>query len=395
MPYFWIYILFVLFSTSCNGVRRELMPQYNSMLGELSKPAKEAYLELRNLLDDEDKVKLQEQIGQIKQVKVLEDFIYKRLENQKKYNEVLKLLPRSDQIKLKGQFAECNTLDGRKSALNEYSKPFEMIQQVDALTKQHYIDLIALLSDDQATAFKNEVIQFNDAQKVVERIASKFCNVFGELEEGIKNRLSKLEDDERQDILRSVMQPNDTKDGSSIHTEKEQPSKVQSSNKPIGPNVPNDDHTTIALSAIDKLIEQKVKDKQEQKKKNEAIPKDEWGDKLSLIKEKKNETEFLSWVMQFDEADQKILKELFYKVVPDSLNKFFTVFFDGFNGEEHMQLLATMIYLYQIAPLLTIKLCNAPQSLKTWEKYKVYNRTTKNQLRLLTKLDDLLKKPKS
>ncbi len=392
MPYFWIYILVVLFSTSCNGVRPEFMPQYNSVLGELPKPAKEAYLELLGLLDGEDKVELKKQIDKIDKVKKLEDFIYKRLENQKKYNEVLKLLPRSDHIELKQKLAQCDTLHDREAVLNEYLMLFKMIQQVDALTKQHYIDLIALLSDDQATAFKNEVIQFDNPQKVVERIASKFCNVFGELKKEDKENLSKLKDRGRQDILREIMQSNDTKDSSGMHTGKDESSQAKSNNKPIDPNMSNDEHAAILKPDINKLIKQKVEDQQKQ---DEAIPQDEWGGKLSLIKEKKNRQEFLLLVMKFVEADQKILKELFNQVIPDSLEKFFSVFFTGFTNEERTDLLGAMIYLYRAKELITVKLCNAPKSVSKWEKFSLFLATTADQLKVLTKLDDLLNKNKS
>jgi hypothetical protein len=233
------------------------------------------------------------------------------------------------------------------------------------------------------------------------------------LDESTKKELVKLPDKERQNILVKSMQEEGLPTHHSYHLV-EQPKGVyleeddvvslftgkdiQMLDKPDGADSPDNkgeaNNTKIEMDEkikagldLKRLVAHKAIEANKQPK-VEDRPKDDWGTKLPLEGDARKS--FLGMIMQFNQIDQKKLKELFDKAEPVSIQNFLSVYETGFNKGERLALLATMIYLYKGWPALTLKLCNDPNALSNGNKFAIFRKTTSSQLNLLTRLDSLL-----
>lgn len=408
--YFLLYAIAIAYFAfaSCNGVRKGLIPERNAILGELPIESQNKCMELFKMNNDDGKVKIEKEISNIRTKDALINFINKSLQNHIIYNRLLQLLPKPERLAWQQKFAKTPDLDDQARLIAQNEMLLQKIQHVSMQHQQHYIDLLEIVSDEEAVALKNKILQSTKAEEIERLIASKLPKEFNALSDEAKEKLSHLPDHERQEIIKATMRKNGTKDDSAIQSsttmnhhqatalpnhqddlaaEKAQPSEMQLNNTPTDPNTSNDGHAATSSSEpdINTLIEQKI---QAQQNKDEAMPQDDWGPKLSLAGEERKQ--FLTCIMQFSQLDQKSLKELFDKANPNSIDNFLSVYYTGFNTDERTELLATMIYLYKGWPERTIRLCNTPTALSWYDKISLFQQTTKKQLNLLTKLDNLL-----
>ncbi|CDG49652.1 Hypothetical protein CHV_a0337 [Cardinium endosymbiont cBtQ1 of Bemisia tabaci] len=356
-PFFLHYFLFyAIFAAcfgffSCNRVRMDLIPKRNTILGTLSEDGKTKYLKLVSINDDTGKKKIEEAIRNIKTPDALEKFIDISIENQTIYNRLLKLLPKSERPSFQAYFHQAD-LDAQTKLIKQNKKLLDQINRSSG--EQHYIDLLEIVSNEEAIALKNKILNATKPEEINQLITSTLPNPFQQLSDDNKAILSKIKDDARQEILKSI-HCNSQKDG-------------------------------IVNHDLDALIKQK--EQAQSKKDKEAVPADGWGPKLSLEGEERRQ--FLFSIIEFPQSDQNSLKDLFDKVDPDSISNFLSVYYSGFNKKERIELLSTIIYLYKGWPELTIKLCNTPSSLSLFDKFGLFRKTQKHQLELLTKLDELL-----
>ncbi|MGI2298323.1 hypothetical protein ACRRVB_00625 [Candidatus Cardinium hertigii] len=351
------FLLYAIFATcfacfSCNGVRTELIPKRNPILGKLSEKGKTKYIELLGINDDAGKQKIEKAICNIKTRDDLENFINNNLENHRSYNRLLKFLPKPERPSFQTYFNKAD-LNGQAKLIKQNEKLLQQIQLTSIECQQHYIDLLEIVSNQKAIELKNKILDATKPEEIKQLIISTLPNPFHKLNDHEKASLSQLPDHDRQEILKSI-HCNSQKDGVVHH------------------------HPGA-------LIKQK---EQAQPKKDKVVSADGWGPKLSLEGEERKQ--FLFSIMEFSQADQNSLKELFDKVKRDSIDNFLSVYHTGFNKQERIELLGTIIYLYKGWPTLTIKLCNAPSSLSWFDKFGLFKKTQKYQLNLLTKLDALL-----
>ncbi|WP_250238361.1 hypothetical protein [Cardinium endosymbiont of Oedothorax gibbosus] len=356
------------------------MPKRNKLLGSLPGKSKKDYLILIQMMDDREREQLEQEVKTIKDLDVLKNFIKKSLQNRRAYDNLLKRLPKPERIALEQKLAKVADPDGQVKLIDQHSNELQVIENAFMPDRQHYIDLVEVLPDDQAIALKNKIVQATSPNEVGQLIASWLPESFKQLNDHAKEKLSKLPDHERQKILKAAMSQNGKKGGLDMHTatvtEKTSvdPAALPPSyEEATGPNT-----DSISQLDIHKLIEQM----------DGGIPQDGWGPKLPLEGEEREE--FVLLIMEFSESHQKVLKELFDKADRHSIANFFAVFFGGFNEKERIELLATIIYLYKVDPLLTIKLCNNPASVGWWDRFSLYKKTNPTQLNLLKKLDELL-----
>ncbi|MGI2257232.1 hypothetical protein ACRRVD_01510 [Candidatus Cardinium hertigii] len=358
-PFFLHYFLFYATFTacfaffSCNGVRSELIPKRNTVWTGVSEKGKGNYLKLLQMNDKTGQEKIYKAISNIKTADALESFIKKNIENQTNYNKLLKLLPQSERRSFQKDFDQAD-LDTQAKLINQNEKLLQQIQLISIECQQHYIDLLQIESNEKiATKLKKDILNATKPEEINQLITSILPNPLQQLNDDAKASLSQLPDHDRQEILKS------------IHC--------------------NSQKGRVASDDLGALIKQK---EQAQAKKDKAVPADDWGSKLSL--EGKQRKQFLFSIMEFSASDQNSLKDLFDKVDPDSISNFLSVYYSGFNTKERIELLSTIIYLYKGWPNLTIKLCNTPSSLSWLDKLGLFQKTQKHQLKLLTKLDELL-----
>jgi len=355
-PFFLHYFLFYATFTvcfvffSCNGVRSELIPKRNTVWTGVSEKGKEKYLQLLQMNDETGQEKIHQAISNIKTPDALENFINKSTENQTIYNILLKLLPKSERPLFQTCFYQAD-LDAQAKVINENEKLLQQIQLTPIESQQHYIDLLEIVPNQKAIELKNKILNATKPEEINQLIRSTLPNPFQRLNDDEKASLSQVPDHDRKEILKSI-HFNSQKGG-------------------------------VANDQLGALIKQK---EQAQPQKDKAAG--DWGPKLSLEGEERKQ--FLFSIMEFPQSDQNALKDLFNKVNQDSIDNFLSVYQEGFNKQERIELLGTIIYLYKGWPALTIKLCNMPSSLSCFEKLGLYRKTKKNQLDLLTKLENLL-----
>lgn len=408
-----------IFFTSCDGVRNDLIPSRNSMLGSLPKKSAEAYLELSNLLDDSGKTKLEKSTMGIRHLDELITFIDSRLQNQKDYADLVKLLPKREGAALKVAFERANFYK-KKEFVDQGLEELNMIRNATIQSRNNYIDLLKILPEEESIKLKNSISECTNQPEINILIQSKLPKKLKNLGEDTQQKLAKLSDKERGKIMVGAMKA----EGFSINPliQKKEQSSTNNNIKPAPnshennvkvedkakktkmeleqqdkPPITNasaadatEDYTTLFSSDqdINALVNAKTQESNEHDANEEDPPKDSWGTKLPLKSEERQR--FLMLIMQFSQSDQKKLKELFDEAEPISIQNFLSVYEQGFNMDEHVELLSTMIYLYKGWPSLTIKLCNNPTSLGTGDKIKLFRNTTTYQLSLLSKLDALL-----
>lgn len=355
LHYFLFYAAFTAFFSffGCNGVRSELIPKRNIVLSGISEKGKERYLQLLQMNDEVEKGKIQKAISNIKTTDALENFIEKSIENQTIYNKLLKLLPKSERPAFQAHFHQAD-LDAQAELIKENEKLLQQIQLTSIECQQQYIDFLQVESDQEKTIeLKKKILHATKPEEINQLITSTFPNLLQQLNDDAKESLSQLPDHDRQEILKT------------IHL--------------------NSQKSGVTNDHLGGLIKQK---QQAQLKKDKAVLTDEWGPKLSLEGEERKQ--FLFSIMEFPQADQNALKDLFDKVNPDSIQNFLSVYHTGFNKKERIELLGTIIYLYKGWPPLTIKLCNTSSSLSNFDRLSIWKKTRSDQVTLLTKLDELL-----
>ena len=404
VPYFvfWIPMAVYFILISCSGVRKDMIPSRNDMLGKLTDEGQEAYLELMEIAEEDISVKLEARIQSIQILDQLQDFIKDQLQAQKKYKQLLDFLPKSEAIELKKKIAETRTLEEGADIIEQQLNQFSLLQSTKH--QQLYVDLVQVLPDDQTIQLKSNILGCANTNQIDQLILSKLPASFKKLDNDCQASFRDLSPVRRQKILIESMKPiadsghdasaidnnnledepnaqifaKSNKNALSIDKQRDSPCTNGHSNDSAiaSPNTAKDDIRLL----IDKVAKEDLN--------NEDIPVDSWGSKLPLRgKERKD---FFKLIMQFPQSDQKTLKKLFDLAEEISIQNFLLVYATGFNVEERINLLSTMIYLYKLDKNLTIKLCNDPESLSTYDEMSIWKKTNTNQLNLLKKLRDLL-----
>ncbi|WP_419241021.1 hypothetical protein [Cardinium endosymbiont of Nabis limbatus] len=357
---FYTLVLACLPFIRCGCIREKLMPKPNLILANLPKSIKEQYLKLVQMADDDGKERLKKVIYKISTKAQLKKSIEALYQNYIDYNKLIQLLPKPERTTLKQAFDKCLDIDDidkqvnhQKELVNQRFSEMKMIRATDMQTQQDYIDLLEVLSDHEAIALKNNIINATNSDGIKQLIASKLPTPLKALDDSQKEKISKLSDAKRQEFFKKVS-------GISMRP-KEQNASASSLPKP------NDSDATTSGTQldIDKLLEETAKDDEAQQKKNEA-QQDEWGDLLLLEGEQRNE--FLLFITPFNSEDLKDLQSLFSAVEPENLNTLLYACFNALDTEERMKVFQNMIYLHRRNRTLAIKLCNTPESLSYWER---------------------------
>ncbi|WP_339044668.1 hypothetical protein [Cardinium endosymbiont of Tipula unca] len=387
------------------------------MLGDLPKKSAKAYLELSNLLDDQDKTRLEKSIMAIRHSDELIAFIDSRLQIQKNYIDLVKLLPKREGIALKEKFESAN-FEQMTALVMQGLKELSVIHNATIQSRNNYIDLLKILPEEAALELKNSIAKCTNQAEIDTLIKSKLPNKLKNLDQATQQKLAKLPDSEREKIMVGAMKaegatinpsienkkPSSTKNNApptpNAHEnnmkveDKAEKTKVELAQQDKTPTInesadATEDYTTLFSSDqdINVLVNAKIQESNAHAN-EENTPQDSWGTKLPLKGNMRQQ--FLMLIMQFSQPDQKKLKELFDEAEPVSIQNFLSVYDQGFSMSERVELLSTMIYLYKGWPSLTIKLCNNPTSLGTGDKINLFRNTTRPQLSLLTKLDALL-----
>ena len=391
--YFLFYAIFVAYLplTGCFGPRTDLIPKINSALSELSDTSKKEYITINEMLRPDQKKKFKQKIDTISKPDDLQSFIKKMHQNCIDYNDLLKLLTKSERTELTKKFDEVIIdVDAQAKLIEETSRPLQMIEDATMQNKQDYIDLLELLPDNKAIALKNKIVKFTNPKDADQFIKSQFDTLFKQLDDKTKAALSKLRDTKRQEVLRKIMNDNAKKDShtgkvtgnnqtvaqtnnqNSSASKEEQQNEVPSNNQSTNPGTPNNSDSTTSSSEldVDKLIQnaEEEEEKEEEAKKNQDI-QDDWGPKIPLEGDARKE--FKTSMIVFDPEDQKKFKELADQVDPGSMINFFYAYENGFNKEERIELLSTIITLYKGKPELTIKMCNRPNNLSWGDTFAI------------------------
>jgi hypothetical protein len=412
---FMVCITFVL-QTSC-GVRKDLIPSQNKTLGQLPKQNKKAYQKLYNLLDEASKEKLERSVNKIQDVDALCVFIETNLRAQQTYQTLRTILPKGKRAQLMqavqnaDQLEVINTLIQESAALD-----LQSFQACSLETQQNCMDLLHILPKEQAHALKEAISNCTGSIEVEALIKSKLPHKLQVLDVSTKQAFIKLPEAERKAILVKALQEehNASKLQGNIPLSKQEdleqadplksPIASQATNDPKHQatgapspllNDPNaagasDSTSTMPPSFSGLDLERLVMQTEREGKAQPAVdvPQDTWGTKLPLQGQAREH--FLDLVLQFSHSDQAKLKELFDKAKSISIRNFLSVYDTGFKPEESVALVGTMIYLYKGWPDLTLKLCNNPHSLSTGDKLIIFRKTSDKQLKLLTRLNQLL-----
>lgn len=422
-------IAYCAFLQGCACSQQGTMPKYNVCVTKLPEKNKKDLLNLRYALanDREENAKVDQIINTIRKPDRLIAFIEKRVENEKNYQKVFKLLAKSERnlLKIKVYKAvfieplkkDSNPLDmeikvmdllyEQDRIIEEYAAPLRLIDTLDIGNQQSYIDMIEVLPDDEAIALKNSIIACSNSFQVSQLILSKLPKPLKNLTNDERANLSKLPDQDRQAILRAAMQkdhlPNKLKvnsHGQGGIDDHKRPADHRNSISPVEqtnykPDKPltdtnvsqstltnNGETTPKASLDINQLIQQKI---EAHKNKPEPTPEDqdEWGPKLPLKDE--NRQKFLMYMVAFSPENGKSLKELFDQTPPKYIKNFFTVFFKDFNESERNELLKNLIYMKNNSPEVAINLC---QKTLTWyQKIYLYRNKNNISINLLEKLE--------
>ena len=239
--------------------------------------------------------------------------------------------------------------------------------------------------------------------------AGKFPPIFYKLpsseQEKVKKFLSEIEEEEEETaILEKISQAQNTENLSQIIAEIQKKesqgyltksSAITSSLTTKGSSLENNDITTEKKGVIptgkEHITSTKVPNPL-------AKTYQFWGNNLPLQGDKR-ERFILAVNGYFTIAEKKSLRELLSKVTRDNVINFLEAFFK-FGDQpipnkskqitEQQNLLSAMIYLYQQWPSLTLKLCNEPEKLSTFEKIGIFRKTSKEQCALLEKIESYL-----
>lgn len=380
--YFSSYALvgaYVFFICSCVG--RGLMPKLIKILPALPEKVQEKYIELIfKLPNDKEKEKLEKEVKKFNSSGEAEKFIekkYQKYQMCKTHSDLFKLLLKSERAALEQKFDKAVDPDEQVKVIDHYSNKLQMIKNLPMLDRQAYIDLLEVLPEDQAIAFATNIQKCTNQNEVSQMIESKLPNEIKKLNQDDKERFFlKLPDYEQHKILRSIIHAGAITEKTSVDPTAPPPSYEGVSGLPS--------YAQLDIKDINKFIEEKA---QQQEEKDEEEPQDGWRTKLPLVGEKRRK--FLISIIQFPQSDQKYLKELFDKADPDSIENFFSVFFTGFSKDEGIKLLSLMVCLYTKDKSLTLKMCNQPHALSTFDRMKIAGIVGFNT-RPLEKLNDLL-----
>ncbi|WP_243018709.1 MULTISPECIES: hypothetical protein [Candidatus Cardinium] len=378
IQYFFFYALVVAYCpfTGCVGVRKDLVPQRNEVLGSLPYNIKKRYLELTQVLDDDERQALEKKINTIKEPDRLTFFIEKCID----YKGILKLLPQPERALCKQAFTNAFDINHAEKLIKQYQNELKMIDHASIQTQQYYIDLLQVLPDDQATALKKQIVQSTSPIDVEQLIISHLPNELKNINEDTKKTFISLPDEKRQEIIKKAMEKNEK--NHLANGQPNGPSDVDCDSKDDPGS--NDDKED---AAINNLIQQKAEE--QENKEDDDIPQDEWGKKLKLQGE--DRTLFSLYVLDLKPEDAAKLKELFAKADQEGLDNLADVFFEVFpTDKERKDLLDTMIYLYKGWPKDTLLLCNHPASFGAGKKLQLFWHTNKYQRMLLTKLDNAI-----
>ncbi|WP_243517672.1 MULTISPECIES: hypothetical protein [unclassified Candidatus Cardinium] len=378
IQYFFFYALVVAYFpfTGCFGVRKDLVPQRNEVLGGLPYNIKKLYLELTQMLDDDERKVLETKINTIKDPHRLTYFIEKCID----YKGILKLLPKPERALCKQAFTNAFDINHAEKLIKQYQNELKMIYNASIQTQQYYIDLLQVLPEDQATALKKQIVQSTSPTDVDQLIILYLPNAFKKIDEDTKKELISLPDEKRQEILKKAMEKNEKKHF--VDGELDSLSDFDYDSEYDADS--NDEKENISIT---NLIQQKIEE--QENKEDEDIPQDKWGKKLKLQGEKREQ--FVLYTLDLKPGDESKLKELFTKADQEGLDNLADVFFEVFpTDKERKDLLDTMIYLYKGWPKDTLLLCNHPASFGAGKKLQLFWHTNKYQRTLLTKLDNAI-----
>ncbi|TSJ80708.1 MAG: hypothetical protein NMK33_04585 [Candidatus Cardinium sp.] len=352
------------------------MPERNLTLGKISEEAKEDYLTLFQMLNDDDEKKQMEQtIKRIKNPDDLENCIQKIIPIHQKYNDIKELLTKREQEELQNQWKKYsdikdidNQIKHKKELIAQYERELKLIKDAPMLTRQHYIDLLKVLPEAESVKFKNDIAHADSLDKIDKLIASKLPEKFKQLDANDKESFSQLPDGKRQEMLRNSIN--------------------QSSTTESSPTTPKEATAATQVLDIKKLIKDAVQDHQGQKDQDDDIPKDGWGKKLPLEGDQRNE--FLKLILELDTKSQQDLKKLFDKTEQISIENLFSVFFEEFSRTERITLLITLIFIYRNNSTLAMIISNSPEKLQTPHKLWIWYNIEKSGINVLTKLKSVL-----
>ncbi|WP_342265422.1 hypothetical protein [Cardinium endosymbiont of Philonthus spinipes] len=383
--YYLFYTLVVAYLpfVMCGCLRGGLLPKPNLTLASLPESIKEQYFTLTQMVDDSGKERLEKVMDRISSQSILKDFIDKSLQNHIAYNALLQLLPKPERAVLKQKFDKSfdihdmdGQIDAQKKLIDQCASDLKMIQHAAIPTRQHYIDLLEILPDHKATALKNKIVQLTRPDEADQLIASWLPKWFGQLDDRAQESFLKLSDRRRQEFLKDLFE------APIRHKEQE-----AAASKAAQPN-DSDVIPSVAQLDIHKLLEEKHKEQQAQQEQEEAIPQDEWGDKLPL--EGKQRKEFLLSILPFKQEDRKSLKRLFNQAESESIYFFVRAYREAFSPGDRIKLLKILICLYRKDQSLTIKLCNRPDLLTTGESLRIVWIAGWSGTGLLTKLREAI-----
>lgn len=415
---FMLGITFVL-QTGC-GVRNDLIPIQNTTLGQLPKQNKKAYQKLYNLLDEASKEKLEQRVNKIQDVDTLCNFIEIHLRVQQTYQTLRTILPEGKRTRLVQAVQKADQLEDITTLIKSAALDLQPFQACSLGTQQNCTDLLQVLPAAQAHALKEAISTCTGPIEVEELIQSKLPYKLQVLDASTKQAFINLAEAERKAILAKALQeehkaskrqnnvPFSRQDDLEQADPSETPIPSQTTNAndakqqatdTLSPLL-NDANAAVTSGSMSTMppkslgldLEQLVMQKEREAKVQPAVdlPQDAWGTKLPLQGQAREH--FLDLVLQFSNSDQAKLKELFDKAQPISIRNFLSVYDTGFDPNECVTLLGTMTYLYKGWPELTLKLCNNPRSLSTGDKLTIFRKTSDTQLKLLTRLDQLLSK---
>lgn len=349
-------------------ISKLFLPSTNPILGQLlgeSKERYEEYVELNQLLNDDEKIALERAISGFKDTNSLGLFIKDRLRVERKYQLLQGLLLPSERSRLKEE-AQTIALQKREQWIDQQLIALGIVHNTDAIdeyTQKIYMSLLEILPEVSAKTLKERVTHAASPEDITAVVESILPESLKQLDKGAREKFIKLHNKQSVKILTTAMQQ----------------TRETSADSQIPP-LPKEDTQSDTTTTIEGLIGAQYQLQQDH-------PDDEWGTKLPL--QGVPRTHFFKRIMQFSRSDQQILKQLFQQAEEESISSFLAVYDrnEFFSEKDRMDLLAIFIALYRYDASLCLTLCNDPESLSFSQKMTIaFKLPEKYQVNLLKRL---------
>lgn len=322
---------------SCNIDRHNII---QNPIQQLDPSVKKIYQDLSQILDEKKRKELEMLCKSEKDPIVLQKLIQKIYATQLEYLTLIFILPKRQRKSLQYD-AESNGLEKLHTILHGTHHPdYEMqLQKWNALPKETQSKYLLLVNSQQKQT----------KQKEIEKIKTKY---FGKrLFNDIKNM-----DQDIDRVLKSIEQAS------------------QQSLSTSTPLLPKQESGSSEQTVL-KMYKKKQKHW--------------WAGRLRFSDE--NSAKFASLLSSLMTDENNVLKKLLPQVDEVSLGIFaLAIYNDAFTEEERQTLLQALVTIYEKNCALALKICNDPCALTPVEQFSILRKTTRPQLKVLLKLNDVV-----